>query len=426
MDGNEMLEANRPIVLEEMEVEFEIDGRRVSAQARAVEQLFPVPQVVFELSDVPREPQWVRESIPGNPSREIVSVSPISEGPSQLTFENGNEVEVVPSSWLFTQTEATLRLAESPSVVLRSSAPITQVQFGVLNVSHPVLHSRIELRASPWSLRVEPASNLGELEKTLRDSSGYAVTHSGIIVREDEQGFSEEEAVLLLDCVEKFLSFICGSSCAVTQVVGKAANGHEGWKRWGSRHVAPWTRHRSWADVTMGAAISDFFESFWQDYSTSKSDLDRVLGWFVYSNEASAADVSIILNQAVLELLTHMMVGPRSGQTGEWLANNLKREGIDPVIPSFCRELTGLASQHNLKHGPHVLVEIRNSMVHPNAILQPTSIDAFHEAKQLGLWYAELLLLRRFNYSGEYSPRLVPVQRSGATEAVPWARGATT
>jgi len=176
----------------------------------------------------------------------------------------------------------------------------------------------------------------------------------------------------------------------------------------------------------MGVAISDFFGSFWQDYSTSKSDLDRVLGWFVYSNEASAADVSIILNQAVLELLTHMLVGPRSGQTGEWLANNLRREGIDPVIPSSCRELTGLASQHNLKHGPHVLVEIRNSMVHPNAILQPISIDAFHEAKELGLWYTELLLLRRVNYSGQYSPRLVPVQRSGATVAVPWARGATT
>ena len=170
-----------------------------------------------------------------------------------------------------------------------------------MNVSHRVLHSRIVLRAFPWSLAVEPVSNLRALEKTLSASSGYAITHWGIVEREDGQSFSEKDAVLLLDCVEKFLSFVCGSSCAVTQVVGKVANGGEGWKRWGSRHAAAWKRHRSWADETIGGALSGIFESFWQDYSANKSDLDRVLGWYVYSNEADAADVSIILNQAVLE-----------------------------------------------------------------------------------------------------------------------------
>ena len=110
MDSTEMLDANQPIVLGDMRVEFEIDGQRVSARARVVEQLFPAPRVVFEVSDVPREPQWSRESVPGDPSKEIVSGSPFAEGPSRLTLENGTEVGVVPSSWLFTQTEATLYL----------------------------------------------------------------------------------------------------------------------------------------------------------------------------------------------------------------------------------------------------------------------------------------------------------------------------
>ena len=425
MDSTEMLDANQPIVLGDMRVEFEIDGQRVSARARVVEQLSPARRVVFEVSDVPREPQWSRESVPGDPSKEIVSGSPFAEGPSRLTLENGTEVGVVPSSWLFTQTEATLYLSESPGVVLQWNGPITQVQFGVLNVSHRVLHSRIVLRAFPWSLAVEPVSNLRALEKTLSASSGYAITHWGIVEREDGQSFSEKDAVLLLDCVEKFLSFVCGSSCAVTQVVGKVANGGEGWKRWGSRHAAAWKRHRSWADETIGGALSGIFESFWQDYSASKSDLDRVLGWYVYSNEADAADVSIILNQAVLEFLISLTAGPRNAKTGVWMANGLKNKGIDPAIPSYCVELTAFASQHKLTHGPHALVAIRNSMVHSNATVQPSSIDVYHEAKQLGLWYTELLLFRRFNYSGEYASRLVPVQRSGATELVPWARGAT-
>ena len=54
MDSTEMLDANQPIVLGDMRVEFEIDGQRVSARARVVEQLFPARRVVFEVSDVPR------------------------------------------------------------------------------------------------------------------------------------------------------------------------------------------------------------------------------------------------------------------------------------------------------------------------------------------------------------------------------------
>ena len=210
-----------------------------------------------------------------------------------------------------------------------------------------------------------------------------------------------------------------------SRVVGLSADGSEAWKRWGSHHVAPWGRHRSWADVTVRNALPDLFGLFLQNYSTGNAELDKALGWYVHSNETEAMDVSIILNQAVLELLTYLTIGPRLGNTGEWMANNLRGKGIDPVIPSSCRELTGLAKQHSLKHGPHALVEIRNSMVHPNAILQSISMDAYHEAKQLGLWYTKLLLLSRFNYSGVYAPRLVPVQRSGATELVPWASGAT-
>ena len=65
-----MLETNQPIVLGDMRVEFEIDGRRVSAQARVVEQLFLTPRVVFEVSDVPREPQWSRETLQGLPPKQ--------------------------------------------------------------------------------------------------------------------------------------------------------------------------------------------------------------------------------------------------------------------------------------------------------------------------------------------------------------------
>ena len=281
------------------------------------------------------------------------------------------------------------------------------------------------LRASPWLLMIEPVSNLSVLERALGESSGYAITHQGNVEREDGQVLSEEDAEFYLDCVEKFLSFVSGSSCSITQVVGLAADGTEAWKRWGGRHVAPWGRHRSWADITVRGAFADLFGIFLQDYRINKAELDKALGWYVYSNETLAADVSIILNQAVLELLISSVAGPPTTRTGEWMAKGLRTQGIDPAIPSYCGELTALASQHSLKHGPHALVTVRNSMVHSNTTLGPISIDSYHEAKQLGLWYTELLLLRRFNYKDEYASRLVSVQRPGATKPVPWARVAT-
>ena len=203
-----MSDANQPIVLNDIRVEFKIDGRRISAKARVVEQLFPRPRVIIEVYDVPREPQWSRESLPGDPSREIISGSPISEGPSKLTLEDGTEIEVVPLPWFFTQTDNTFYLAKSPSVFLHTNGLITQVKFGILNFSQSVLDWPIVLSASPWLLTIEPVSNLSVMERTLSASSGYVITHRGNIEREDGQVFSEEDVECLLDCVEKFLSFI--------------------------------------------------------------------------------------------------------------------------------------------------------------------------------------------------------------------------
>ena len=71
------------------------------------------------------------------------------------------------------------------------------------------------------------------------------------------------------------------------------------------------------------------------------------------------------------------------------------------------------------------LVAVRNSMIHSNPTIHLPSTNAYHEAKQLGLWYVELLLLNRFQYMEKYASRLTSVQRPGGTELVPWARSVT-
>ena len=53
MESQSTSEVRSGIFLEEMQVEFEIDGGKVSAPAKAFLYLRPQPSVVFEVRDVP-------------------------------------------------------------------------------------------------------------------------------------------------------------------------------------------------------------------------------------------------------------------------------------------------------------------------------------------------------------------------------------
>ena len=148
--------------------------------------------------------------------------------------------------------------------------------------------------------------NFIELEKVLRNDGGYAVTHRGMVQRTDGEGFSKDDAHIFLRGLEHFLSFVCGSQCGATNAVGFDAEGNESWKQWGSYHVSEWKKRLCWSDVTIRSSLPEVFERFWLAYRESNEHLDRVLGWYVYSNESAALDLSIILNQTVLEILTEL------------------------------------------------------------------------------------------------------------------------
>ena len=414
-------EPNQPIFLTETQVQFVIDGSLTSAPARVMQHLWPSPGVTVKVSNVARNPQPIPLSS-SDPAREGVSVLPtMSEGPSMVQLDNGRWIRVVPSSWLPFQQEAELRLQESPSTVLDSGKPIVRLQFDLLNVTGDIFTWPLTLQAQPCVVEISPVPDLLELEKVLRANGGYAVTHKGIVQCVEGEAFSEDEAEMFRRGLEQFLSFVCGTQCGATNVVGFDTEGKEVWKQWGSYHVSWWKRRRSWSDITVREGVAKAFERFCLEYRNAREHLDRVLGWYVYSNESSLADLSIILNQTALEVLTSLMPSGKGGKPlGERIAQMLRIQGIDPQIPINCSTLTALAERYDFEHGPHMLVAIRNSMVHPDAKVDLSSMGEYREAKQLGLWYIELLLLRMIEYEGEYASRLIDVQRPGRTEFVPW------
>ena len=51
-------------------------------------------------------------------------------------------------------------------------------------------------------------------------------------------------------------------------------------------------------------------------------------------------------------------------------------------------------------------------------------LEAYQEARYLGQWYVELLLLRLFGYNGQYANRLACEYESRwEPEIIPWAQG---
>ena len=421
-----MSDVGEATLLAEMQVNFDFQGRQIRVPARVVQHMKPNPRVVIQISDFPWSYELFRDnSLPSAP-KHVLTAPAFSEGPSEVQLENGTIVKVVPVSLIFGKREFELHLRQNPCIVLNSNDLIHELQFDVLNFTSDVLNWPVILGAQDWELRIVPVEHRSQLVEKLRDTSGYAVTHKGTLKRRDDEGFEFDEVQPVFDGFDVFLSFLSGSASAISNASGVTKRGDVVWMCWGSRHVSAWERQRSCMDVTTSHEVSVLFRGFMEVFQKTPEYTGRIIALYVSSNGNNSADLSIILSQIALEMLAIMSMDEEVSneeKIGNRIATLLQKRGIDCIVPeSFC-ELRTLAKKHGWQHGPHALVAIRNSLVHPDNKLGLISINAYYEAKQLGLWYLELLLLKLFGYEGEYASRLEPVQMDGCTEMVPWARG---
>ena len=145
------------------------------------------------------------------------------------------------------------------------------------------------------------------------------------------------------------------------------------------------------------------------------------LHWYLLSNETRSLEGSIVLTQAALERLSQQLVQAKgSREQGVGIENALNEAEIPVLIPSELQRLKEFMEKMKFQHGPHTLVEIRNDLIHSQMKLKTLRSDIYLQAKELGLWYVELMLLSIFDYKGKYGNRLAQ-DWSGQIELVPWA-----
>ena len=400
-------------------------------------------QVMLHLSPTPR----ICIDIDGV---ELPSDFDESAGTFDFSLDSGATFSVRPDLGRFERAKDKLlcggsfTLANGSVTPMRPADKLTEVQFGILNFpaflgeeyqppktieEFKMGYQRrdiVKLEASPWVMRLDEVKsfkNTPETLKRLRADGGYGLTHEGSIRHSDGKSFSVSQVPPLMELLRLFLSFARGANCGLTLVVGMNDKGQRVWETWGASRPSPWAGERSWFDHNHGMTLAELFPGFYRRLwkAPRRNPLTMALQWYLLSNEIVSLEGGIVLTQAALERLSQELAKAKGDRKeGVWIADALKEAGIPPEIPSELKQLKELANRMTLLHGPHTLVKMRNDLIHSEMKFETPPGDIYFQARELGLWYVELMLLNRFGYAGKYGNRLVQ-ERRGQVERVPWA-----
>ncbi len=198
--------ANEPILLLETDL-AEIAGQSGEWPVRIILELLPIPRLLLMLDDCPG---IVFKDTPRSfevSGRDLGSIEVIRPDSSRI-YDQGNGTGTY---------RCTLTAKRLPCVVVDDDEPLVSVDFSLFNFPKFYgLHDRwheadgidrslgvLKLQASCWEIDVAETLDCDQNGKLLDADNGYAITHTGKIVRKngcDQNGRSP----LLLDAVAIF------------------------------------------------------------------------------------------------------------------------------------------------------------------------------------------------------------------------------
>jgi hypothetical protein len=154
--------------------------------------------------------------------------------------------------------------------------------------------------------------------------------------------------------------------------------------------------------------------------------------WYVESlSGVQNAETSVVLSQVALERLAwayivesreHKKKLPKAKSITDKLRVLLNGVQIPASLPNDLDEAMTKGEPSPRLDGPATFVEMPNLVAHPRGGLLATPLSDRRKAKDLGLWYLELVLLSLFGYRGHYCNRLLDLRSGGRWEVVPWAK----
>ena len=292
---------------------------------------------------------------------------------------------------------------------------------------------RTVIDSGDWKIILSEFEGSRNIVKSLSEEGGYAITHVLGIEKNDGTDYSDSELKQLLDNLHDYFSFVIGRWPGVSFPVGYDANGDCVYEELGCGLVSRdnWKKYNSWFDDMLGSSLAEIWPGFQKLLSRSPWDkrFREVLWWYVAANERGqtiTTDMAIVLSHSALELLSwlHCVKDRRLVSEQAFKPNALRASdklrmlasslNVPSEIPESLEAIKGI-KQNPFEDIPHVISEIRNSVVHPDPKRELDS-PVFFEGWKLSMWYLDTIILALCGHNGKYRNRLI-----AEVETVPWA-----
>ncbi len=318
----------------------------------------------------------------------------------------------------------------------------TAVRFAVANfpsfIGAPVRHNggssagRLVLDGGPWRFRLD---ELGREEN--RGTSGFAVTHAGLLTSTTDKLISVTDADEALASLSLWGSVMRGAYTSATSWVGEDITGQVHWTRHADWHLDP--RSGRPGILPPGLAVSAREETIpalaksltrliellddpdWHDI------IRRAILWYATAN-IGQTDGDLILAQAGLELLAYATVvlggqltaeGFERLRAADQLQLFLKSKDVPVEVPTTLTRLAAYSRGRQAATATQVVTDFRNAIVHPptKKSRPPAFDDAYTkiEAKTLALFLLERALMATLGYDGPIYDRasdtVIPLPR---------------
>jgi hypothetical protein len=300
--------------------------------------------------------------------------------------------------------------------------------------NNTVTLSRLNLKPKNWRITLDTIFTEKKVKEWLRKSNGFAVTQIGMIEKKDNTLFDIKDGLDVLRELENFLGFAHGNWTPIILIEGYIGDNRVFFEWKSPPKFNKWDNRQNWLDEHHA---QDMLDEGLTKYLVLNSKpqwsnvLSRAIYFYVLSNNIKYVEGSLIIAQTALELLAwnYLVVQEkalskttyRTTKASDKYQMMLNKLNIPLEIPNKFEEFITWAKQNNLDNGVQAVTKIRNHFVHPenNTNIQTPNGEVIYYARELALWYIELIILRLCDYNGVYSNRL-NIGWVGQVEDVPW------
>jgi len=332
-----------------------------------------------------------------------------------------------------------------PEIILGDTSKVTDmVRFEISNLKgiygSPVRteksghRSRLTFTNSESEIIIDKSPDFIKLKPKLVEVGGYHLLYTGQLKLHNNKKLTYQKSQDILDSFSYYLLFINGRRCFPLFPTGYN-NDQKEWALYSPAFNDPYKGVISWASDEPNNGIEIMWNNFseiWENID-DRDSLKTILHWYTESNSNSAfIEGSIVLLQNALELLFHWVIVEKFKYVNQNEAESLSATSkinfllshfsIRNEIPSDFDALIKYAKQNNIVNGPESFTRIRNHIVHPSSkkrkALKEIETNAKIEALHLGIWYVEMILLKLFEFKGNYINRCSVLKHKNKYEKI--------